>query len=64
MLTGSTSTEQQNIALRRLEQGGGSDGREIRVSIIAIEPVVPDNIAVLCNCKLPGTTLSLIPDDM
>jgi hypothetical protein len=31
MLTGSTSTEQQNIALKRLEQGGGSGGREIRV---------------------------------
>jgi hypothetical protein len=32
MLTGSTSTEEQNIALKRLEQGGGSGGKEIRVS--------------------------------
>lgn len=34
MLTGSTSTEEQNIALRRLEQGGGSGAKEIRVSTI------------------------------
>jgi hypothetical protein len=32
MLTGSTSAEEQNIALKRLEQGAGSGGREIRVS--------------------------------
>jgi len=31
MLTGSTSTEEQNIALRRLEQGAGQGGKEIRV---------------------------------
>jgi len=35
MLTGSISTEEQNIALKRLEQGGGSGGKEIRVSSIA-----------------------------
>jgi len=34
MLTGSTSTEEQNIALRRLEQGGGQGGKEIRVSTV------------------------------
>jgi hypothetical protein len=32
MLTGSTSAEEQSSALRRLEQGSGPGGKEIRVS--------------------------------
>jgi hypothetical protein len=37
MLTGSTSTEEQNIALRRLQQGGGEGGKEIRVSTLSFK---------------------------
>jgi hypothetical protein len=32
MLTGSTSTEEQNAAYRRMEEGTRNGGKEIRVS--------------------------------
>lgn len=64
MLTGSTSTEEQNIALRRLEQGGGQGGKEIRVSSTSYRQIMnrSDGLAMLRDCKSSVTWLGAHSD--
>jgi hypothetical protein len=59
MLTGSTSTEERNIALRRLQQGGGEGGKEIRVSTLSSHQVMDnaDGSALLRDCESPVSRL-------
>lgn len=51
MLTGSTSTEEQNRAYRQMEQGANGGGNEIRVCACDVSGSGTDPTAVLRDCE-------------
>lgn len=52
MMTGSTGKAEQNEMYRRMEEGGGHDGRDIRVCLSAFSRVRANlTLALLCDCS-------------